>query len=161
MTRARVDWLQAKKDYFSSMKMSYRLIAEKYHVNRRGVCKRAKKEKWFEGRKSILQKANDKLPEKISEGISEYNARKFREGKIASDIGLEVLSDPSTKIYSKTATEMIGIGHKLQSEAQGLDNPKIAIQQNNMQNNVFMSLEDFVLELQKRVEERKKLNVGS
>ena len=147
----KLDWNRARKDYVGDTSMTYAKIAFKYGVSETVVKEWAAKLEWQKLREQTALKIAEKLPEKIAESISQFQARKFHQGKQITDRAMEVINDPSTFISSRTAKELIDVGFKVQTEALGLDDPKTQI---NIQNNTFMSLSDFVGEMHKRKEAR-------
>lgn len=140
---AKINWIKAQADYVTHAEMSFEDIAKKYGVNVRTVADQAKKNQWVIERQKATLDIQQKTIELTTSTISSYNARKFLQGQQVADKATQVLLDPNVKIGGKVANEMLLAGHKLQTEALGLDNPKIAIQNNNIQNNI-MSLDDFM-----------------
>lgn len=146
---AKIDWKTARKDYVSDESYSFVKIAEKYGVSETSVSKHARKNNWMKLREATLQKITEKLPEKISESVAEYQARKFMHGKKIVERAMGVIEDQKMKFGGKVANEMIGTGYKIQDQALGLDDPKNVI---NIQNNNFISLDEFWKKLDKDIE---------
>ena len=148
---AKIDWNKARGDYVRDPTMSYAKIAFKYGVSETVVKEWAAKQEWQQLREETSRKIAEKLPEKIAESVTEFQARKFYQGKQVTERAMEVINDPGTFISSRTAKELLDIGFKIQTEAMGLDDPKTVV---NIQNNTFMSLSDFVGEMHKRRQSR-------
>ena len=153
---AKIDWTKAQRDYISDPTMSYAKIAFKYGVSETVVKEWSAKMEWQKLREQTARKIAEKLPEKIAESVTEFQARKFHQGKQLTDRAMEVITDPTTFISSRTAKELIDVGFKIQTEAMGLDDPKTVV---NIQNNTFMSLSDFVGEMHRRRSERTSTNL--
>lgn len=131
--------------------MTYAKIAFKYGVTERMVQEVGARENWAGLRETTSLKVREKLPEKIAESISQFQARKFHQGKQVTERAMEVINDPNTFVSSRTAKELLDTGFKIQTEALGLDKPGTQV---NIQNNTFMSLSDFVGEMAKRKQAR-------
>jgi hypothetical protein len=141
---AKHNWIKIRTKYVTSREpISYAKLAELYELNETTIAERASKEGWVALRQQTQEITQQKTIELTTSTISSYNAHKFLQGQQVADKAVTVLLDPNIKIGGKVANEMLLAGHKLQTEALGLDNPKIAIQNNNIQNNI-MSLDDFM-----------------
>lgn len=147
---AKINWLKAQQDYISDPSMTCEKIAVKYGVSVDAVNDWCQKLNWQKQRKEVTEKTAEKLPDKIAESAAQYQARKFAQGKQVADKAVNILMNENTKIGSKTANEMLTTGHKLQTEAMGLDNPKTQINVSN----TFITLEDFFEKLSAKAKER-------
>jgi uncharacterized protein YjcR len=146
---SKINWIEAQKEYVGDQSMSMAKIGEKYGVGTVSVERYAKKHNWTEQRERTLQRIEDKLPEKISESVTQYNARKFDHGKKVVERAMEILDDRKTRIGGKVANEMVANGYKIQDQAMGIDDPKSVV---NIQNNQFISLDDFWKRLDRDIE---------
>lgn len=113
-----VDWLKIRNDYINGGG-SYRVLAEKYGVNKDTIAARAKKEQWVEKRdkriRNIHTKTIQKAEEKISDALSEEAAAKARirlkliqmaEGWVDSQSG--EVSDPAD--YRRMVQSCVDMG---------------------------------------------------
>jgi hypothetical protein len=81
MTRKKIDWLEAKKEYIADTSMSYRAIAEKYGVARKTVQERGTREKWPEQRQDVAEEAFDNFRDNIVEKKAEAQERHLKHYK--------------------------------------------------------------------------------
>ncbi len=127
MVATKIDWLAAKKEYIQNTTLSLRMIAEKYGVAESVVKERSTNERWVALREEHILRVDEKLSEIMPEEIARYKARKYRQGQRIADKAEKVLMDDSTRIGGHVATEMLNIGHKIQTEALGLDKPQTQV----------------------------------
>jgi len=149
---SKIDWHAAQKDYIEHVEMSMAKIALKYGVSEQAVKNVARKYGWRLMREETYQKVNEKLPEKISDQVASYRARKYNQGKVIAALGIQAVIEGQDKMSPYVGVMATELGHKLQTEALDLDKPATQI---NIQQN-FMSMADFVAEMHKRKEEREK-----
>lgn len=130
---SKVNWIQLKKDYISDETTSHESLSQRYGVSTHVIAERASKEKWVELRKETLAKAHEKLLEKTSENIANFQAKKLRVGQFMVDKGVKTLSEKDPR-NAREAKEVIEIGYKIATEAMELDKPQNNV---NVQVNVI------------------------
>jgi hypothetical protein len=139
---SKVNWTILRNEYVTDESVSFSTLSAKYKISETAIAVRSSKEKWQELRKIALEKINSKLTEKTTETIASFQADKLKAGKYMVSVGLKGIQSHAPR-NARESREIIDSGYKIATEALGLDNPKIAIQNNNIQNNI-MSLDDFM-----------------
>ena len=134
---AKINWLQAKKDYISDESLSYEKIAKKYGVSKMQVARVAKKQGWVGLRKAAIQNANEMLPKKTGDAISDINARHVQTGKILQTKSMRsIIGDPEKGIDGfnpgdfEVARKGVVSGVAIERKAAGLDKSEQAPQIN-------------------------------
>ena len=150
---SKIDWPQAQSDYVGDSTLSLAKVGEKYGVSEVSVQKYAKKHSWKELRAETLQRIDELMPSKIAESESEFNAKKFKDGKELVSTAIKAI-DNHRIIDLKSAIDLVKLGFKLQDQALGLDNPKNQI---NIQNNNPMTLDQYWKLLDKDIEHEKEM----
>lgn len=147
----KIDWTAAKKDYITDETLSYEDIAKKYGLATQSVAARAGKDGWVEQRKKALSKIDQKLIEKATDIVAEFQAKKLKVGQAMVAIGLQGIQAHPPR-SARESKEVVDSGYKIATEAMGLDKPQNQI---NIQNNTFMSIADFGDEIIKAIEVEK------
>ncbi len=146
---AKINWDAAKAKYISDPTISYEDIAREFMVSLRSVAEKAGKDSWVKAKQENSLKIQENLIEEVNMDVVKYQAKKFRQGINVADKMTRILLDDNTKIGGKVAVEGLVAGHKIASEALGLDNPKT----NVIVNNNFLTLNQFVQNIDKRIQE--------
>lgn len=147
---AKINWIKAQREYVTDPTMSYAKIGDKYGVSETAVKEWAAKLNWQKLRADTLQNVAEKLPEKAGDQIASFQAEKLKIGKWMVGVGVKGIQEKPPR-NAREAREVIDSGYKIATEALGLDKPNTQV---NIQNNNFMSLSDFVGQMQKRKEAR-------
>lgn len=147
---AKINWLILKNEYITDPTTSLEKLAIKYGVSDTAVKEKSANESWAELRKQSLQKISDKLTEKTTDTIASFQADKLKAGKYMIGVGLTGIKTHAPR-NARESREIIDSGYKIATEAMGLNDPKVLIQNN--QNINYISLNDFVKNIDKRIEE--------
>ena len=92
-----VDWLKLKNEYING-NISYRKLAEKYGVSFPTLRDRARKEKWFEKRKTQRNKVVTKTSQKTAEKIAEQEANRLSRISTAADRLLDKIEEATEQL---------------------------------------------------------------
>lgn len=132
---SKINWVKARADYIKDSTQTYALLAKKYGVSVDHLTHRAVEEGWTEERRKTTEKAQQKLPEKISESLAQVNARQAGLGKILQHVSAE-----SLKMYKPQSFEdaRLGIltGVTIERKALGLDLDEV-------KNEVYQNFQQF------------------
>ena len=142
---SRIDWREAQKRYIGDPTLSMERLAKELGCSSTAVSNVARKYNWTSLRALSLEKTAQKLPEKISDEQSTYRARKYNQGKMLSDAGVNAILSQQEKISPYVGVLTTELGHKLQTEALDLDKKGTDININ------IMTIDQFVVEMQKGI----------
>lgn len=124
MAATKIDWLKAKTEYVSDPTLSLKDIAKKYGVSETVTEERASKEKWVELRRTTLEKAGERLGEKLPETIAEINARHARMGRTLQGKGLKVIMSKDPETFDDARLSVMS-GIRIEREALGISDEQL------------------------------------
>lgn len=137
-TSSKVNWLAIKRDYLTDETLTYKDLGKKYGVTGTAIGKVARREKWYELRRAIHKKAEEKMLQKIEDDISAAKLRHVKLGKLLQDKGKKALDNDGVKIKkAKDVATFIKEGVNIERQAREMDKkePKVVniiTQQNAM-----------------------------
>ena len=146
----RINWVKIKTEYITNPDTSFSILSKKYKVSEQSLTKHSVAENWVAEREKSLTEIQGKLTEQVQMDIASYQARKFQDGMRMVDKALPAL-EQAERISPLTAATTIQIGHKMATEALGLDNAKVAEQHLTINNTNIFSLGDFVKALKDKI----------
>lgn len=117
---SKVQWSAALADYLKDETKSYAFIANKYHVSKQSVVKRAVKEDWQSLRNKTLLKVDQKLTEIIGEDVAIINSRHAQIGKFMQSTALKALKNLEPRTMSEVINS-IKTGVEIERKALRID----------------------------------------
>lgn len=139
-TPSKVNWLAIKKDYLTDETATYEGLAKRYKVTGPAIGKMARREKWYELRKAIHKRAEERMLMKIEEEVSAAKTHHVKLGKLLQDKGESALMDGKNPVKIKQAKDVVAFireGVNIERQAREMDKkePKVVniiTQQNAM-----------------------------
>lgn len=147
---SKVNWTILRNEYVTDESTSFSTLSAKYNISETSIAVKSSKEGWQEKRKETLEKIKQKLTEKTTETIASFQADKLKAGKYMIGVGLKGIQTHTPR-NARESREIIDSGYKIATEAMGLNDPKVLIQNN--QTNNFLTMDEFVKNVNKRIEE--------